>query len=52
MGRPLERCILCDEPTGRAGKGEDSLYVQTAVDDEYGPFCEECYDKQCGSKEG
>lgn len=37
----IETCIQCDQPTGRAGRGEDSLY-----DDEtdVGPFCEECWE--------
>lgn len=34
-----ELCVSCGEPTGRAGKGEDSLYA----DDDEGPFCENCY---------
>ncbi len=38
---PIEYCCECDEPTGRAGKGEDSLYT----DDDNGPFCYECYDE-------
>ena len=37
--RPYELCCVCGEATGRAGKAEDSLYI-----DEDGPFCEECYD--------
>ena len=32
----IERCVRCDEPTGRAGKCEDSLYLP----DGEGPFCE------------
>jgi len=35
----LEYCFNCDGPTGRAGKGEDSLYD---VDDK-GPYCVECW---------
>jgi len=35
----FEICFICDERTGRAGKGEDSLY---GLDDS-GPYCEECY---------
>jgi len=45
MSRPLEYCILCDEPTGNAGRDEDSLYIQTAADDEIGPLCQKCYDE-------
>lgn len=48
--RPLERCCLCDEPTGRAGKGEDSLYT---VSGDTGPFCENCFDSlKCGDCDG
>lgn len=36
----LERCSICDEPTGRAGIGEDSLTV-----DGVNPLCEEHYDE-------
>jgi hypothetical protein len=39
MSRPLERCCECDTPTGRAGKGEDSLYTDSGE----GPFCEDCF---------
>ena len=35
-----ENCIKCGEPTGRAGKGDDSLYRNGA-----GPFCQGCFDK-------
>ena len=34
----LEHCINCDEPTGKAGRDEDSLYIECA-----GPFCEVCF---------
>lgn len=34
-----EVCCSCGELTGRAGAGEDSLYLQ-----EVGPFCEDCYE--------
>jgi hypothetical protein len=40
----LEYCCLCDEPTGRAGRGEDSIYVE-AGDGEIGPLCLDCYDR-------
>ena len=39
--RELERCCICDEPTGGAGKDEDSLYCEKC---DAGPFCEGCYD--------
>ena len=35
----LEICDECGEPTGYAGKGEDSLYLEDA-----GPYCDGCYD--------
>ena len=37
----LELCVLCDAPTGRAGRAEDSLYI-----DDDGPYCEECYERE------
>ena len=40
--RPLELCFVCDEPTGRAGKGEDSLYCDEC---DKGPYCPECFRK-------
>ena len=36
----IERCFICDDPTGRAGKGEDSIYLG-----DHGPLCEGCYDE-------
>lgn len=39
--RPEELCIICDEPTGKAGPGDGSLYD----DDGHGPFCDDCYEK-------
>lgn len=52
----VELCCLCDEPTGKSGKGEDSIYRILAIDwcfdgcmdemgDEIGPLCEECNHK-------
>lgn len=35
----IELCCRCDQPTGRAGACEDSLYD----DNSNGPFCEECW---------
>jgi hypothetical protein len=37
---PVEYCERCKEPTGRAGKFDDSLYTSEG----YGPFCQDCYD--------
>ena len=33
----LEYCSKCGEPTGRAGRYEDSIYIL-----ETGPLCEKC----------
>jgi len=32
--------MVCHEPTGKAGRDEDSLYTPNGV----GPFCEQCWD--------
>lgn len=45
-----ELCILCDEPTGKAGACEDSIFVVLDglpfnTGQEVGPICETCYDK-------
>ena len=40
LHRKEERCFGCDEPTGRAGKDDDSLYDSLGA----GPYCEECWD--------
>jgi len=34
----LERCCVCDQPTGKAGRADDSIYI------EIGPLCDECAD--------
>lgn len=36
-----ERCVVCDEPTGRAGRDDDSLYCGEC---DLGPLCQEHYD--------
>lgn len=36
-----EKCIACDGLTGRSGRGEDSLYLESS---EHGPFCADCYE--------
>lgn len=39
-----ERCILCDDLTGRAGRSDDSIFID--VDGVYtGPLCERCRDE-------
>lgn len=48
----LEYCVECDQPTGKAGRSEDSIYIEYP-DKEVGPLCEECRDKhwvceECG----
>jgi hypothetical protein len=35
-----ETCVWCDERTGRAGRHDDSLYLEDGT----GPLCEECYE--------
>ena len=37
----LELCCECNSPTGRAGRGEDSIYYLDGL----GPFCEDCHDR-------
>jgi len=39
-----EYCCECEEPTGRAGRHDDSIYIG-GPDGEIGPLCEECYSK-------
>jgi hypothetical protein len=38
--RPLEECVKCGDPTGKAGPGDGSLYCER---DDKGPYCDECY---------
>jgi len=40
MKQEIEHCCACEAATGRAGRGEDSLYSTQG----YGPFCEDCWD--------
>ena len=40
-GCTLEYCCECDQPTGRAGRGDDSLFTE----DDEGPFCWECWEE-------
>ena len=44
----IELCCECDQPTGRAGRLEDSMFIivnDFERDDykELGPFCQDCY---------
>ena len=41
----LEHCCDCDEPTGNAGRGDGSIYIEYH-DKEVGPLCDECGDKR------
>lgn len=41
MSQRTEYCARCDEATGRAGRSDDSIYIE--IDgEEYGPLCEDC----------
>lgn len=44
----IERCVECDEPTGKAGRCEDSLYDDDDIG--IGPFCEDCFHKRLAKK--
>ena len=37
MIQNIEYCCKCGKATGRAGRGDDSIYIG-----DNGPFCEEC----------
>ncbi len=39
MMAELEICCQCDDPTGRAGRADDSLYT----DCDWGPYCPDCW---------
>lgn len=39
----LELCCKCDQPTGRVGKFDDSIFITLiSTGDTLGPFCEAC----------
>lgn len=38
-GLTREHCWICEEETGRAGRGEDSIFDR----DDEGPYCWDCY---------
>ena len=44
-----EYCFLCGNPTGRAGRGDDSIYDDAG---DSGPYCEECWAKREEEKAG
>ena len=37
----IEHCSECDEPTGNAGRGDGSIFIEYP-DKEVGPLCQEC----------
>ncbi len=41
-GCTLEYCCECGQPTGNAGRGEDSNYTEGGE----GPFCWDCWQEQ------
>lgn len=43
----FERCFQCDEPTGRAGRHDDSIYDT----EDGGPYCVDCWEKFITNKE-
>ncbi len=43
MSDNLEHCSLCGEPTGHAGAGEDSIFIETN-EQIIGPLCHSCLD--------
>ena len=40
--RRIERCVDCDDATGRSGRADDSLFCPHCS---RGPLCSECYHK-------
>ena len=38
----LETCCRCNQETGKAGRHEDSIYLETDYAGEIGPLCESC----------
>jgi len=42
LNRGFEKCCECDDYTGKAGFGDDSLYCERCG---AGPFCETCFDE-------
>ena len=44
MNAQYEFCDVCDLATGKACRGDDSLYVTDCDGNEIGPLCEICYE--------
>ncbi len=42
QNRGLEICVVCAEPTERAGRADDSLFCEVC---DGGPFCASCFDE-------
>ncbi len=42
MRKRIEYCCKCEEATGHAGRGEDSIYVEYENGKEVGPLCIRC----------
>ena len=40
----IEYCESCDEPTGNAGRGDGSIFVEKNGE-ELGPLCDTCGDE-------
>lgn len=40
----VQRCVICDEPTGRCE--EDSIYLPLPNGDDVGPLCGDCYEER------
>lgn len=43
LRQAAERCCVCTDPTGKAGRFDGSLYIEWSKG-AIGPLCEECYD--------
>ena len=49
-----EYCDRCDDETGNAGQGEDSIYIELDSGEMVGPLCDTCYEtiiscNKCGA---
>jgi len=46
MSKPqFEHCTVCHDETGRAGRSDDSLYLEGNLGAELGPLCPTCHDR-------